>query len=135
MVKNAEYEIITMGEGCNTHTIKKEPLSKKSYENERFVIPRSFNDKIHSRIRFLVVYKDKDKPVTLKEETKISSELLYIAESSNTLRTALAGLFRTPFTFGLGGRKLLFLVIIAAVGVIGYLTYTGQLDLGSILKM
>ena len=127
MVNKAEFEVISIGEGSNMHSTFTEKYPTDKFQNERFVKPRTLGDWLHKRIRFLIVYKDKEQPVTLKEITPISSELLYIAESSNTLRNALSDLFRKPFSFGLGGKKILFIVIIAVVGIVGYLIYTGQL--------
>ena len=128
MVDKAEFEVISVGDGSNTHSVFKEKYPTDKFQNERFVIPRTLRDKLHKRIRFLVVYKDKN-PVTLKEPTTISAELLYIAESSHTLRSALSDLFRKPFSFDFGKKKILFILIIATVGIIGYLIYTGQIPL------
>lgn len=131
----AEYEVVTIGEGKNVHSTFTEPLSKGSFEDARFVKPRTLLDRIRGKIRFLVVVKDEptNQYVTLREPTRITSELLYIAESSHSLKNAIMGLFQKPFHFGFGGRKVVFIIIIGVIGVVAYLVISGNLNLGSIL--
>lgn len=134
--KNAEYEVITIGEGSNTHKVIKEALSKGSYKGSRFLKPRNIIDKIKNRVRFVVVRKmmgETETFITLNEKVPISSTLLFKVESSTSLRRALAGLFSKGFG-GFGGKKTLFIIIIiAVVAVVGYLIYSGNINLGKIL--
>lgn len=131
-----EYEVITIGNGKNTHKFVETLLSDNTYEDTRFLKPRSFMDKLRRRFRFVVVYRnDKSMPVTLTGGGKVTSELLYTVATSSTLRNALADLFRKPFKLGFGGKKIIFAIIIIAVAVVGYLVYSGQLNLGSIIKL
>lgn len=127
----AIYEKIMVQDGKNLHTFEAKPLNEKIYEESRFVQSRSLSDRLYKRIRFLVVYKGEDMStaVTLREPTKITSDLLYIAQSSNTLGNALRELFKKPFGLGFGKKKLLFIFIIAVVGALIYLVYTGQLKI------
>jgi len=135
--KHEEYEVITIKDGQNIHkTIKNETAL---YQKERFVVPRSIGDKLRKRIRFLVVLKtvkDKpDAPVTLNTAVPISSSLLYTVESSGTLRNALAGLFKQPLSMRFPGKKILFFGILIVVIAVAYFVYTGQLNLGGIIKL
>ena len=121
-----------MQEGKNLHTFIEKPLTEKLYENERFIQPRTLSDRLQNRIRFLVVMKGTDanaKAVTLKDPVKITSDLLYIAQTSNTLGNALRELFRKPFGFSMGGKKLLFIGVIGAVAVLIYLVYSGNIKI------
>ncbi|MCJ7767014.1 hypothetical protein MUP79_01300, partial [Candidatus Bathyarchaeota archaeon] len=77
---------------------------------------------------------DKPIPVCLSDHVDINSRLLYTVKTSKTLKSALTSLFRKPFAFGgFGGKKLLFVGVIIAVAVVGYLIYTGNLNLGSLV--
>lgn len=141
-IRDAEYEIIEIKDGFNLHKTVKEPFSEHSYEKERFLIKRSLSDKFYSRIRFLVVFKspakegDKPIPVALSDPVEINSRLLYTVKTSRTLKNALVSLFRKPFSFGgFGGKRMLFIGVIIVVGAIAYLVYTGQFNLGSIIKV
>jgi hypothetical protein len=135
----AQYEIIEIKDCFNLHKTEEYTLADRKYEKERFLIKRGLSDRIHKRIRFLVVHKtpakEGEKPiaVTLSDPVDINSRLLYTVKTSKTLRKALVSLFSKPFSFGgFGGKKILFLAIIVAVCVAGYFIYTGQLNLGGI---
>jgi len=134
-IKNAEYEIIEIKDGCNLHKFIEEPLSKRSYEKERFLISRTLIDKIKSRIRFLVVLKSGPKegdpliPIALSDKVDISARTLYTVKTSNTLRNALVSLFRKPFSFGFGGKKMLLIGVVVIVGALVVLIYTGYLKI------
>lgn len=135
----AEYEIIMIGEGKNVHTVDKQPINRPLYEDSRFVIPRNVGDKIHGRVRFIVPYikegeQGKMTPVNFGKSEKASSEVLYNVHSSTRLSSALMNMLHKPFSFGFGGRKILFVGIIIIVGVVGYFVYTGQFNLGGLIK-
>jgi hypothetical protein len=130
--RKAEYEKIVVGDGKNIHSFETWPLAEKKYEDSRFLKRRSIADRFKRRLRFLVVMKGNPLvPVTLKDKVTVSSRLLHTVESSRTLKSALSDLFRKPFSFGFGGRKMLFIIIIIGVGVVAYLVMTGQINLGS----
>lgn len=149
---SAEYEVIHIQDGSNLHSFETWPMSEKKYENERFLKPRGLGDKLHRRFKFIVAYKA-PKPseplkkgetaaapaliaITLKDKVDISSRLLFTVKHSHTLRKALVSLFTKPFGLGgfPGGKKLIFIFVIAAVAVVGYLIYSGNLNLGKIFN-
>jgi len=129
MIKTAEYEIVSVGAGKNTHQKVVKPISSSFYEKEKFVFPRTLKDKIKKRVRFLVVLKGK-KPICLTEKTPISSELLFIAETSGSLKSALSGLFKEQFAIS---KKVIFVGVVIVIGVVVYMILSGNLDLGALI--
>ena len=125
--KWAFYEIIEIGTGVNKHRYFRKPIDTDMYKAARFVKPRSLLDQIKSRVHFIVVMKD-NKQVTLGTKAPLSSELLYIAETSGSLKGALKSLFSGGFG-GFGGRKVIFVIGVVCVGIVVYFIATGQLNI------
>ena len=146
MAKENIYEVIIIGRGVNHHfELKSNKLPirfryggdtvYKIESSDLFLAPRGLKDKITRAPRkHLVVFKEgESSAVGLEQDSKITSELLFIAESSQTLKHALAGLFKEPFSLGIGGKKVVFIFLGIVVVSVIILVATGQLDLKGML--
>lgn len=138
-----DIEVIIVGKGVNHHEhIKTDKLETTHNYNEKpyHIDPQhlyidktgmfsGFNNRLRGlKQRFCIVF-EQDKlealgPHLAKSET-VSSGLLHVVERSTIFRKAFDELFARQ----LGGKKILFILILCIVGVFVYLMWTGQLDL------
>jgi len=69
-----------------------------------------------------VTTKDKNgKEVTTRQPQRVTAETLHIAEKSQSLQNGLADLFTDPANT----KKIMFIVILAAIGVVAYMFLSG----------
>lgn len=132
-------EVIIIGNGTNYHEEFKFENLPKSFDHEEFKYKLSPSGLFVDGKKILFVFEEKNEsPVTPGQGiTKVTGSMLYIAESSTSLRTAISSLFREPsgISLGIGGKKLILIIIaIVVLSVIG-LTVTRAWDITKIIKL
>lgn len=136
-IKTAKVNVVVLGHGLNyyktvnvdlskDHTFE---LAKNKYtikSEAMFLHPKRFR-----RNQYDIIFKEGEtEPIHVKRETGITSKMLKTANESQAVRKAMKELFTSPFN--IGGKKLVFLVIVVGVAAVAVLSMMGYIDLGSL---
>ena len=149
-VELSMIEVIVVGDGINVHDKLLETQLTNTYTlngfdyyirpSKLFKVQRNIYEALKDKLdkvknRFMIVFLqnnheavDLDRITEIqigKEKRVITTEILEVARTTDVLKDAVKDMLATT----LGGKKLLFIIIVGAIVVVGILVMTGNLNI------